>query len=233
MHKDLSEEARVRRRYVDLIVRDDARQMVRTRAAITRAVRQTLYAQDYIEVETPILQLVHGGAAARPFTTHINAFDIDMTLQDRPRAAPQAHHGGRRGPRLRDGQGVPQRGHRLDALGRIHHARGLHGVGGPAHDRATDPGHRRGGGGRGGVAADRDAEGRHRPRRRVAVAVGLPGHVRAVRRGDHRRHAPGDPAPDRRRARGGVRPQVGRGQDGDGAVLRGDRTGPAAAHVRL
>ena len=81
MHKDLSEEARVRRRYVDLIVRDDARQMVRTRAAITRAVRQTLYAQDYIEVETPILQLVHGGAAARPFTTHINAFDIDMTLR--------------------------------------------------------------------------------------------------------------------------------------------------------
>ena len=81
MHKDLSEEARVRRRYVDLIVRDEARQMVRTRAAITRAVRETLYAQDYIEVETPILQLVHGGAAARPFTTHINAFDIDMTLR--------------------------------------------------------------------------------------------------------------------------------------------------------
>lgn len=81
LHKDLSEEARVRRRYVDLIVRDEARDMVRKRSAITRAVRQTLYAQDYLEVETPILQLVHGGAAARPFQTHINAFGIDMTLR--------------------------------------------------------------------------------------------------------------------------------------------------------
>ncbi|HMQ67075.1 MAG TPA: OB-fold nucleic acid binding domain-containing protein, partial [Arachnia sp.] len=81
LHKDLSEEARVRRRYVDLIVRDEARDMVRKRSAITRAVRETLYGQGYLEVETPILQLVHGGAAARPFRTHINAFDIDMTLR--------------------------------------------------------------------------------------------------------------------------------------------------------
>lgn len=55
--------------------------MVRKRSAITRAVRETLYAQGYMEVETPILQLIHGGAAARPFETHINAFDIDMTLR--------------------------------------------------------------------------------------------------------------------------------------------------------
>ena len=81
LHKDLSEEARVRRRYVDLIVRDEARQMVRTRSAITRSIRQTLYGQGYLEVETPILQLVHGGAAARPFETHLNAFDIDMSLR--------------------------------------------------------------------------------------------------------------------------------------------------------
>ena len=81
MHKDLSEESRVRRRYVDLIVRDEAREMVRKRSAITRAVRETLYAQDYLEVETPILQLLHGGAAARPFGTHLNAFDIDMSLR--------------------------------------------------------------------------------------------------------------------------------------------------------
>lgn len=81
MHKDLSEESRVRRRYVDLIVRDEAREMVRKRSAITRAVRETLYSQDYLEVETPILQLLHGGAAARPFGTHLNAFDIDMSLR--------------------------------------------------------------------------------------------------------------------------------------------------------
>lgn len=81
LHKDLSEEARVRRRYVDLIVRDEAREMVRKRSAITRSVRETLYSQGYMEVETPILQLLHGGAAARPFGTHINAFDIDVTLR--------------------------------------------------------------------------------------------------------------------------------------------------------
>ena len=80
-HKPLSEETRVRQRYVDLIVRPEAREMVLTRAAITRSVRETLHAEGYIEVETPILQLVHGGAAARPFQTHLNAFDLDMSLR--------------------------------------------------------------------------------------------------------------------------------------------------------
>ena len=81
MHKDLSEESRVRQRYADLVVRPEAREMVRTRAAITRNIRRTLEGQGYIEVETPTLQLVHGGAAARPFNTHLNAFDLDMTLR--------------------------------------------------------------------------------------------------------------------------------------------------------
>ena len=81
LHKELSEEARVRQRYADLVVREEARDMVRTRAAITRAVRRTLDGQGFLEVETPTLQLVHGGAAARPFNTHLNAFDIDMTLR--------------------------------------------------------------------------------------------------------------------------------------------------------
>ena len=81
LHNELSEETRVRQRYADLVVRDDARAMVRTRAAITRSIRETLHRLGYIEVETPTLQLIHGGAAARPFTTHLNAFDIDMTLR--------------------------------------------------------------------------------------------------------------------------------------------------------
>ena len=81
MHKDLSEESRVRRRYVDLIVREEARDVLRTRAAITRSIRETLHAQGYLEVETPQLQLIHGGAAARPFETHLNAFDIKMSLR--------------------------------------------------------------------------------------------------------------------------------------------------------
>lgn len=81
LHKELSEESRVRRRYADLIVREEARSVLRTRAAITRAIRETLHSQGFLEVETPTLQLVHGGAAARPFNTHLNAFDIDMSLR--------------------------------------------------------------------------------------------------------------------------------------------------------
>lgn len=81
LHADLSEEMRVRQRYVDLIVRDDAREQVRTRSAIVKAIRDTLHGEDYIELETPILQLMHGGAAARPFRTHLNAFDQPMTLR--------------------------------------------------------------------------------------------------------------------------------------------------------
>ncbi|NYI79672.1 lysine--tRNA ligase [Nocardioides panzhihuensis] len=81
LHKDLSEEARVRQRYADLIVRQEARDMVRTRAKITQAIRRCLEDDGYLEVETPVLQLIHGGAHARPFNTHMNAFDQPMTLR--------------------------------------------------------------------------------------------------------------------------------------------------------
>jgi lysyl-tRNA synthetase class 2 len=80
-HKPLSEETRVRQRYVDLIVRPEARSMVRTRAAVLRSLRETFDRLGYLEVETPILQAVHGGAAARPFHTHLNAFDLEMSLR--------------------------------------------------------------------------------------------------------------------------------------------------------
>lgn len=81
LHKDLSEETRVRQRYADLIVRQEARDMVRTRSMITRAVRGVLEDAGYLEIETPVLQLIHGGANARPFHTHHNANDQDMTLR--------------------------------------------------------------------------------------------------------------------------------------------------------
>ncbi|MFE9954899.1 lysine--tRNA ligase [Micromonospora sp. NPDC005299] len=83
-HKPLSEEARVRQRYVDLVVRPQARQMVRTRATAVRSLRDTLHAQDFVEVETPMLQLLHGGAAARPFVTHSNALNTDLYLRIAP-----------------------------------------------------------------------------------------------------------------------------------------------------
>ena len=81
LHHELSEETRVRQRYADLVVRPEAQNVLRARAAITRAMRETLHADGYLEVETPVLQLVHGGATARPFETHINAFDISMSLR--------------------------------------------------------------------------------------------------------------------------------------------------------
>ena len=81
LHKELSEESRVRQRYADLVVRQEARDMVRTKATALRAIRGTLEEQGYVEVETPVIQLVHGGAAARPFRTHMNAFDHEMVLR--------------------------------------------------------------------------------------------------------------------------------------------------------
>ncbi|MEV0805599.1 lysine--tRNA ligase [Micromonospora sp. NPDC050200] len=83
-HKPLSEEARVRQRYVDLVVRPQARQMVRTRAAAVRSLRDSLHGRGFIEVETPMLQLLHGGAAARPFVTHSNALSTDLYLRIAP-----------------------------------------------------------------------------------------------------------------------------------------------------
>ncbi|SPT60021.1 Lysylphosphatidylglycerol biosynthesis bifunctional protein LysX [Actinomadura madurae] len=74
-------EARVRQRYVDLIVNDEARNMARIRSATVRAVRDFWHDEGYLEVETPMLQPIHGGAAARPFTTHINAYDMDLYLR--------------------------------------------------------------------------------------------------------------------------------------------------------
>ncbi|WP_462418561.1 lysine--tRNA ligase [Kytococcus sp. Marseille-QA3725] len=81
LHKDLSEEQRVRQRYADLIMRDDARRMVRIRSLVTSTARRFLEDRGYVEIETPILQLIHGGAKARPFETHMNAFDQRMTLR--------------------------------------------------------------------------------------------------------------------------------------------------------
>lgn len=83
-HKPLNEESRVRQRYVDLIVRPEARQMARMRPLALNSLRQTFAEHDFLEVETPMLQTLHGGAAARPFATHSNAFDIQLFLRIAP-----------------------------------------------------------------------------------------------------------------------------------------------------
>lgn len=74
-------EARVRMRYVDLIVRPEARRLAYLRSTVVRSIRDSLHSRGFVEVETPILQLVHGGANARPFSTHINAYDLDLSLR--------------------------------------------------------------------------------------------------------------------------------------------------------
>jgi lysyl-tRNA synthetase class 2 len=83
-HKPLSEESRVRQRYLDLIMRPQARDMVRTRAAVVRSLRESFHQRGFIEVETPMLQVVQGGASARPFVTHSNALGMDLFLRIAP-----------------------------------------------------------------------------------------------------------------------------------------------------
>jgi len=83
-HKPLSEETRVRMRYVDLIVRPEARSNARLRPAVMRSLRETFNSQDFIEVETPMLQVMHGGATARPFKTLSNAYDMELFLRIAP-----------------------------------------------------------------------------------------------------------------------------------------------------
>ena len=83
-HSPMSEETRVRMRYVDLILRPEARSNARLRPAVMRSLRETFHARDYIEVETPMLQVQPGGAAARPFKTFSNAYDMDLFLRIAP-----------------------------------------------------------------------------------------------------------------------------------------------------
>ncbi len=77
-------EARVRTRYVDLAINTESRELITARSRILHAIRETLVGKGFLEVETPILQQIHGGANARPFMTHINAYDLDLYLRIAP-----------------------------------------------------------------------------------------------------------------------------------------------------
>ncbi|MGU3432887.1 lysine--tRNA ligase [Actinomycetes bacterium M1A6_2h] len=83
-HKEMNEESRVRQRYVDLIVRPAARENARKRVAVVRELRNGLERRGFLEIETPMLQTLHGGAAARPFVTRSNALDIELFLRIAP-----------------------------------------------------------------------------------------------------------------------------------------------------
>jgi lysyl-tRNA synthetase class 2 len=84
LHNDLGEEFRVRHRYINLIVRDRAREVVKIRSKVMQSLRRTFEEEAFLEVETPMLQTIHGGASARPFKTHSNAFDTELFLRIAP-----------------------------------------------------------------------------------------------------------------------------------------------------
>ncbi len=78
------QETRYRQRYVDLIMNEDTRATFRMRSAVIAYIRQFLIEREFLEVETPMMQVIPGGAAARPFTTHHNALDMELFLRIAP-----------------------------------------------------------------------------------------------------------------------------------------------------
>ncbi|HYL24317.1 MAG TPA: lysine--tRNA ligase, partial [Burkholderiales bacterium] len=83
-HGLADQELRYRQRYLDLIVTPDAKDVFLTRSRVIQSMRDVLRAEGYLEVETPMMQPIPGGAAARPFMTHHNALDIDLYLRIAP-----------------------------------------------------------------------------------------------------------------------------------------------------
>ena len=77
-------ETRYRQRYLDLIMNEDTRKIFRTRIAIVQYIRDYLNDRGFLEVETPMMQVIPGGAAARPFVTHHNALDMELYLRIAP-----------------------------------------------------------------------------------------------------------------------------------------------------
>ena len=232
-HKGLTDpEARVRLRYVDLAVNADSRQMIRNRATVLRSVRATLDRHDFLEVETPLLQPIHGGAAARPFATHLNAFDQPMYL----RIAIELYLkrlvvGGldrvyEIGRNFRN-EGVDATHSPEFTMLEVYEAYGDYNTMADADPRDRARCRSRAGQHRGAGRARR----RDRPRGRVAAPADPRGGLGGRRRADRRRHGGRDPAQARRPARRRAAAVVGRRRDRRRA-LRAARRGHACSSRR-
>ncbi|MBT1443684.1 lysine--tRNA ligase [Shewanella sp. JM162201] len=83
-HGLTDQETRYRQRYVDLIVNEDSREAFKMRSKVVAAIRNFMIKKEFMEVETPMMHVIPGGASARPFVTHHNALDIEMYLRIAP-----------------------------------------------------------------------------------------------------------------------------------------------------
>ena len=127
-HGLTDQETRYRHRYVDLIVNEDSRRVFEVRSRVVRAIRNFFEERGFLEVETPMMHPIPGGALARPFVTHHNSLDMDLYLRVAPELFPEAARGGRLRAGLRDQPQLPQRGPVHPAQPRVHHARVLLGL---------------------------------------------------------------------------------------------------------
>ena len=131
-HGLADQEVRYRQRYVDLIVTLQSAQVFKTRTRVIKYLRDFLDAMDFLEVETPMMQTIAGGAVARPFVTHHNALDMQLYLRIAPELfLKRLLVGGFE--RLRDQPQLPQRRHLDPAQSRIHDAGAV-----PAHADFSD-----------------------------------------------------------------------------------------------
>ena len=115
-------EIRYRQRYLDLIVNPDSRQVFEVRSRVVTAFREFLIARGFLEVETPMMQPIAGGALARPFVTHHNALDMPLYMRIAPELYLKRLTVGRHRAGLRDQSQLPQRGHLDPAQSRVHDA---------------------------------------------------------------------------------------------------------------
>ncbi|QOX82291.1 hypothetical protein H8R18_02870 [Nanchangia anserum] len=124
-HAKLDSQTRTRERALALMTDASAMRLLRQRSAAVATIRRVLAEEGYAEVETPMLQAVQGGANARPFVTHLNAYSTDVFLRIAPELYLKRLVCGRNGRDLRDGTVLPQRRRRRHTQSRVHLARGL------------------------------------------------------------------------------------------------------------